>query len=216
MSYSSLWNGFVRFDESTIDNYEPCGALESRRLLNNLQHQADSFGRVVVASPPEDDGDGFQRENSTLTDVWTVHSLWGPFVMSVRPGKSYKIRWQLYARLTGAGSMTIYVRVVPNDSQMVAPAGGPYFFDGEHSVSSGITVNSTSGAVLTGDTEVQLTNNAVPRMMQTRSTLSEIGGEPRGLRSPEAGLAILMADTGAKLTLEVSGVYAAEVYSEAG
>lgn len=215
MSGSSIWKGFVRFDEADLDNGESVGALGTRRLLNNLQHQADSFGRVLIAYPPVNDGYGLQRENSTETDLWTVHSVWGPFAMSVIPGKSYKVRFRIYGRLLTAGSLDVYVRLLPNDSSMVAPAG-EIPNNNTDGISSAFTVTNTGGAWLTGDTELQLTQGQLHRMWRTRSTLNQVSGDPRGLRSPEAGIGILLGDTAGKLTFELGGLYVAEVYGDAG
>ena len=220
MSGSSLFGGGIRLDAADHDDGEAFGALHTRTMVSNLQHLADSCGQTLIAMPRCADGSGWQRESwdsSVDSDAATTHSVFAPMMVRMMAGGTYKVRVRIAGRLTVADATGLDVRINMFPIRTHPQYGWIDTSSSEGHMTAAINVTSSTGAWLTGDTVLRLSgSDPFFTRPNSRATLTDIAGSPVAVDSAEVGISVIVEPSSTKLTFELTGIYAAEVYGDAG
>lgn len=209
---TSLFEGLVRYQDSAWGDYAPADAAQSRAVLSNVMHSADSCGQVL-ANWRTTDVNAVAR---VLTQASTWYAVWTSAALPIRvrgDGTSYRLRVRLRAAAGVAGTVDFAVvmfggtRALGIAGYEALDVGAPY--------SETASSSSTSHAWLTlgGDGLVHLPTTSIDTTEVSRTTLAEIGGAAVGVRYDVAKVAIFAkreAGSGATTSALVSGLHAAE------
>lgn len=209
---TSLFEGLVRYQDSVWTDLAPVDTAQSRAVMSNVMHSADSCGQVLVNWRVAD----ARSASRVLTQASTWYAVWCSAALPIRfrgDGTSYRVRVRLRAAAGVAGTVDFAV-VIFGGNRTVADGG----YD-----SVGVTVplsttassSSTSHAWLTLSASglVYLPAGSVSTTEASRTTLREIGGSGVGVTYDHAKIAIFAkreAGSGATTSALISGLHAAE------
>lgn len=207
---TSLFKGLVRYQDSLWDDYAPVDTAQSRAVLSNVMHSADSCGQVLVNWRVAD----ARSASRVLTQASTYYAVWTSAALPIRfngDGSAYKIRLRLRAAAGVAGTVDFAVCVIGGNQSVDAaydaiPVGAP--------VAATASSSSTSHAWLTLSTPtINLVSGSEAISGITRNTYAEIGGAAVGV-SYDAAKIVIMAQrstgSGSTTSALISGLHAAE------
>ena len=207
---TSLFEGLVRYEDSQWADYAPVDSAQSRAVLSNVMHSADSCGQVLVNWRVAD----ARSVSRVLTQAVTYYAVWTSAALPIRfngDGSAYKLRIRLRAAAGVAGTVDFAVCVIGGNQSVDAaydaiPVGAP--------VAATASSSSTSHAWLTLSTPtINLVSGSEAISGVTRSTRREIGGAAVGV-SYDAAKIVVMAQrsavSGSTTSALISGLHAAE------
>lgn len=206
---TSLFKGLVRYQDSLWDDYAPVDTAQSRAVMSNVMHSADSCGQVLVNWRVAD----ARSASRFLTQASTYYAVWTSAALPIRfngDGSAYKIRLRLRAA-SSVGTVDFAVCVIGGNQSVDAaydaiPVGAP--------IAATASSSSTSHAWLTLSTPtINLVSGSEAISGITRNTYAEIGGAAVGV-SYDAAKIVIMAQrsTGSSqnTSADISGLHAAE------
>lgn len=209
---TSLFKGLVRYQDSLWDDYSPVDTAQSRAVMSNVMHSADSCGQVL-ANWRVSDANSVTR---VLTQGSTWYAVWCSAALPIRfrgDGTSYRVRVRLRAAAGVAGTVDFAV-VIFGGNRTIADGGYDAVGVGAP-LSATASSSSTSHAWLTLSSSglVYLPAGSVSTTEASRTTLAEIGGSAVGVTYDHAKIAIFAkreAGSGATTSALISGLHAAE------